>query len=84
MLAVARIISVGTTLMPVFISIFDLLTTVALFVFLFDNRALANAAYEIKVKSCTGRKKAERLLYENGDRLPDIGLKSNLYVIKSL
>ena len=84
MIAAVGAISIGAAPLQVFDTIFDLLPKAGLFVFSFNDRALANPAYGTKVKCYIESEKAELLLCEYGDHLPGIGLKSNVYVLKKL
>ena len=84
MITAIGVISVGAAPLSTFDAIIDLLPADELFVFSFNDRALADPAYEKKVEIYTESEKVEQLLCEYGDHLPGIGLKSNVYVLKKL
>lgn len=81
-IAAIGVISVGAAPPSTFDLIFDLLAPKGLFVFSFNDHALADPSFEAKVKEYTDSSRVEILFEEYGDHLPGAGLKSNVYVLK--
>ena len=81
-IAAIGVISVGAAPPSTFDLIFDLLAPKGLFVFSFNDHALADPSFEARFKEYTDSARVEILFKEYGDHLPGAGLKSNVYVTK--
>ena len=76
------VISVGAALPSTLDFIFHLLTPKGLFLFSFNDHALADPSFEGKVNEYVYSSHTGLLFKEYGDHIPGADLKSNVYVLK--
>lgn len=81
-IAAIGVIGAGAAPISVFDTIMSGLTSGGLFVFSFNDHALANPANEARMQAYIDDGRANLLFKEYGEHLPGIGLKSNVYVIE--
>ncbi|MBT6508263.1 MAG: methyltransferase domain-containing protein [Marinovum sp.] len=83
-IAAIGVIGVGAAPLPVFDTVMNLLETGGLFVFSFNDHALADPSFPAKVDHYTANGLARLLACNYGDHLPGANLKSNVYVLEKL
>ncbi len=76
------VIGAGAAPIDTFDLLMNCLAPGGLFVFSFNDHALAEPENEARVTSWTEQGKAELLFKEYGDHLPGLGMKSNVYVTR--
>lgn len=76
------VIGAGAAPLEVFDTLFNALAPGGLFVFSFNDHALADPAYDGKVTEQITRETAKLRFREYGDHLPGINIKSNVYVLE--
>lgn len=83
-IAAIGVIGAGAAPITVFDTIMQGLAPGGLMLLSFNDHALADPAYEGKLRSYTDAGKARLLFQEYGPHLPGINLKSNVYVLEKL